>query len=70
VWKIKMVNKLLTLAEVASILGIQKKTLYGWHWRRTNLPIVKIGRVLRIREKDLLAFIDRQTRQPERRGRE
>lgn len=59
-----MVNKLLTLAEVASILGLQKKTLYQWRWRHKNMPFVKIGRVIRVREKDLLAFIDRQTTQP------
>jgi len=59
-----MENKLLTIREVAQLLSIRERTLYQWSWLRRSLPFVKVGKSLRIREKDLVAFIAKNTRQP------
>jgi len=59
-----MENKLMTIREAAQLLGIRERTLYQWSWLRRSLPFVKVGKSLRIREKDLVAFIEKNTRNP------
>lgn len=54
--------QLLTVMEVAMILGISPSTLYQWSWLRKNLPFVRVGGALRIRKVDLEQFI-RENRQ-------
>lgn len=57
--------KLLTVKEIAQILGLSRKTIYNWHWRKKNLPFVKVGKKsVRIYESDLNAFLLKSTRQP------
>lgn len=55
-------EKLLTVAEVAAMLGVPKATLYGWRHRGLGPVGVRVGRWLRFRREDVLAYID------ERRG--
>lgn len=50
-------NKLLNVDEVSKILGIDRKTLYQWKWQKRHLPFIKVGRVLRVSERDLDEFI-------------
>jgi len=52
-----MKDKLLSIREVAELLAIKEKTLYQWKWRRKNLPFIKVGRSVKISERDLQAFI-------------
>lgn len=60
-----MKEKLLNVKEVSEILGVKPKTLYEWKYRKQNLPFVKVGKSLKIREQDLLDFIERNTKKPE-----
>lgn len=57
-------EKLLNVREAAEILGIKTKTLYQWKWRGKLIPFVKVGKSLRISEKDLLDFIKKQKKFP------
>ena len=53
---------LLTPAQVAEILGVAVNTLAIWRsTQRYNLPWVKCGRLVRYKEEDVMAFIERQT---------
>lgn len=58
-------NKLLNVKQASQILGIQPKTLYQWRWKRLHLPFVKVGKALRISERDLMDFIEKKKRKPE-----
>ena len=51
--------RLLTTAEAAAILNIKPRALKD-HWRNWGLPAIKVGRELRFRESDILAYIDRR----------
>jgi len=49
--------------EVASILGIQYKTLTTWrHTRAVELPYLKIGRAVRYQVGDIRQFISENMR--------
>ncbi len=55
----KEVQKLLTVAEVADILGISKVKVY--ELLKQGLPSVKIGGARRIQPEKLQAWIERQS---------
>ena len=45
--------------EVASIIGVQHKTLTTWrHTKRVEIPFVKIGRSVKYRVADIRAFLN------------
>ena len=54
------IEHLLTPQEVAEILRVKLSWLYQHTRRRTQdrIPFVKIGRYLRFREQDLVAYIE------------
>ncbi len=53
---------LLTRREAAAYLGIAEMTLSIWKSTgRYNLPVVKVGRLVRYKKSDLDAFIERRT---------
>lgn len=55
-------NQLLTPNQASEILGISIQTLAIWRCnKRYNLNYVKVGRYVRYRYADILAFIDAQT---------
>ena len=57
-------NALLTEDEAAALLKVQPATLATWRVRgRPNLPFVRVGRCVRYRQQDLIAFINSQVRQ-------
>ncbi len=58
---------LLTRKEAAELLGVKEMTLASWKTtRRYNLPVVKVGRLVKYRYTDLMAFLERRTeRMPE-----
>ena len=50
---------LLTEDEAAQLLKIQPATLATWRVKgRPNLPFVRVGRCVRYRRQDILAFIE------------
>lgn len=51
---------MLTIREVAKYLHVVPLTIYRMINRR-DLPAVKVGRVWRIRQQDLQAYLDRST---------
>jgi excisionase family DNA binding protein len=53
---------LLTAAEAAEILGISKSKMYNMMQAR-QIPVITLGRNVRIREEDIEEFIVRQRRQ-------
>jgi excisionase family DNA binding protein len=58
--QIKSSEHLLTPGEAAEILRVKLSWLYQHTRRRTQdrIPFVKIGRYLRFREQDLVAYIE------------
>ena len=57
------VNRLLTIAEAAALLGVKTQTLYLWVSQK-RVPHRKIGRLVRFTETDLEAFVDQQRQLP------
>lgn len=54
---------LLTQEQAAAVLGVKPATLQIWRVTgRYALPYVKSGRLVRYREADVLAFLERRTR--------
>ena len=47
--------------ETSVITGQSQKTLEGWRNRGQDLPFLKLGRRVRYRLSDVLAFMDRNT---------
>jgi excisionase family DNA binding protein len=55
-------SDLLTREQAAEYLGIKPETLAVWlTTKRYNLPVVKIGRCVRYRLRDLEQFIESRT---------
>ena len=51
-------SSFLTEREVASVLGIQHKTLTTWRYTRAvDLPYLKVGKAVRYRVADIKGFI-------------
>jgi excisionase family DNA binding protein len=58
-------EKLLTKKQVAEMLGIKESTLYAWV-HQNRIPHLKIGkRLLRFREKDIIAWLSDMEVQPD-----
>ena len=53
-------KKLLTMKRVANILDISDSFAYKLG-REGQLPVVRLGRSVRVRESDLAQFINKQT---------
>jgi excisionase family DNA binding protein len=53
---------LLTLDEVAELLGIPASTLYRWRSEGDGPPSFRVGRVVRYDSADLEAWLQRQKR--------
>jgi excisionase family DNA binding protein len=56
--------KLLSVNQVAELLGVKVSTLYAWRLRRKNLPFVRCGRSLRIPAGAVQDFVRRNTIPP------
>ena len=58
----KFQSNLLSRKEAATYLGLTEKTLAQWTYtKRYNLPIVKIGRLVKYKKSDLDLFIETRT---------
>lgn len=54
-----MIDKMLTEAEAADLLGCKPSTLNNWRaTKRVSLPYVKVGRLVRYPLSGVLAFIE------------
>ena len=62
--KTQTIEHLLTPEEAAEILRVKVSWLYQHTRRRSQdrIPFVKVGRYLRFREQDLLAYIEGRKR--------
>lgn len=56
-------DKILTVPDVAKYLKISRAKTYALV-QRGEIPSIKLGRNVRIRESDLLAWIESQVRKP------
>ncbi len=55
-------SDLLTRQQAAAYLGVNARTLANWSCTgRYSLPVVKIGRLAKYRQKDLDRFIEERT---------
>lgn len=55
-------SKLISRKEAADLLGTTEGTLAVWACnKRYNLPMVKVGRLVKYKLSDLEAFIERRT---------
>lgn len=54
-------KRLLTIREAASRLAVREGTLYTWRWKKKGIKFVRVGRALRIGERELESFIRRNT---------
>jgi len=55
-----MVDRLLTPAEVAGLLGVRVSTLATWRTRKGHpLAYVKLGKAIRYRSQDVESFINK-----------
>ena len=52
---------LLTETVAADILNLSIRTLQSWRLRRTGPPFVQVGRAVRYRRRDLIAWIEANT---------
>jgi len=50
-------EKLLTVKQAADLLGCSEAGIRKWVYQR-RLPVVKVGRLVRVRVTDLEAFIE------------
>jgi excisionase family DNA binding protein len=55
-------KQLLDTNEAAQYLGIRKNTLYEWILQR-KIPYVKVGRLVKFREEELKAWLDKRTQE-------
>ncbi len=54
-------ERLMSVKELASHLGIAVVTIYGW-CSKGRLPLVKVGRRTMFRERDIERWLDRQAK--------
>ena len=55
-----VLSKLLTIAQVATTVGVTTRTVWNWI-KKGRLPVVRLGRTVRIKEEDFRRFIDEAT---------
>jgi len=53
-------EKLLNPQEVATLLGVKTSTIYQWT-HQDFIPHVKLGRLLRFKEAEIITWIDKRT---------
>ncbi|WP_407568256.1 helix-turn-helix domain-containing protein [Arsenicicoccus dermatophilus] len=54
-------DPLWTPKQLAEYLCIPVQTLYDWNWKGAGPTPIKVGRHLRYRESDIMAWLDVQT---------
>jgi len=59
-------SRLLGIEQAAERLGVKPATIRSWILKRQKLEIVKVGRLVRITERSIDEFIDKNTIPPRR----
>ena len=59
-----MSSRLLSTEEVARILVVPVSTLYGWRYKGTGPKAYRVGKHLRYRFSDVVAWLERPPRRP------
>jgi excisionase family DNA binding protein len=55
-------TRLLNTDEAAALVGAKPSTLSIWRCtKRHNIPFVRVGRLVRYREQDVLGWLERNT---------
>jgi excisionase family DNA binding protein len=57
-------DKLLTVDQAAEQLGVKPATIRSWILKREKIEVVKVGRLIRIKESSVRKFIDQNTIPP------
>lgn len=52
---------ILTQVEAATLLKVQPQTMSSWRHKGSGPPFIKVGKCIRYRMADLLAYLDQQT---------
>lgn len=52
-------NRLLTPEEVSAFIGVPVATLAQWRYRKTGIPYLRIGRLVRYSQADVESFLQR-----------
>lgn len=58
-----MVNKYLSVQELAEMLGISPETVYGWTSQK-RIPYIKVGRLVRFDQDEVKAWLSKSTVMP------
>lgn len=56
--------RLLTIEQTAEYLGVKPATIRSWILKREKIEVVKVGRLIRIKESSVHRFIDKNTIPP------
>jgi len=56
--------KLLTVEQTAEHLGVKPATIRSWILKREKIEVVKVGRLIRIKESSIQKLIDENTIAP------
>lgn len=59
-------TRLLTVEQTAECLGVKPATIRSWILKREKIEVVKVGRLIRIKESSVQKFIDKNTIPPKR----
>jgi len=59
-------TRLLTVEQTAECLGVKPATIRSWILKREKLEVVKVGRLIRIKEISVHKFIEKNTIPPRR----
>jgi excisionase family DNA binding protein len=59
-------TRLLTIEETAEQLGVKPATIRSWILKREKIEVVKVGRLVRIKESSVQEFIEKNTIPPRR----
>jgi DNA-binding transcriptional MerR regulator len=51
-------SKLWSIEDVSEFLGVPVKTLYGWRSKHYGPPGKRVGRYVRYRPEDVVAWLD------------
>jgi excisionase family DNA binding protein len=58
-WRCIALKRLLSVGEVARLLGVSSSTVYRWY-ERGGLTGTKVGRLVRFSEEDITSFLGGQ----------
>jgi excisionase family DNA binding protein len=61
-------TRLLTVQELAHLLQVPPKTIYTWRYKGIGPPAIPIGRYLRFRIEDVVAWLEAREESPHRIG--